>query len=282
MANHSRRSKKMYGKPSQVSPLSKLVSSQGKSPSAFLGKETVVQDSPREVQAIENVYEFFTKQRPLAWNYYSATVYEPMKITGNFWRNNQPIKIPIRTLDVNESLVLNHFEATILYRPIPEGTAVSDIKNGYFVALDTPMIPLGLSTGSSGSTPTGFLFNLVAEEASLYEAESRIQDVGSGSLRKDRNAPTSGFLRLNTNVLESGESTTSLYVFETGTLSAEYSCVVQPGAVGDPPTQILPYGLVTGLPVNDLRFGITIVFNVRGHVINRNDAALLKTLIQNN
>ena len=282
MTTHSRRSKKVYGEPSKISPVSKLQSPQGKSPSAFVEKETVLQESPRDVQAIESVYEFFTKQRPLAWTYFNEVVYEPLLTTGSSFANSSPTSVLITEIDVNECLLVSHFEASILYRPIPEGTAVGDIQDGYYVPLETPSIPVARTTGSTFNSEVGFLFNLRAQESALYDASVNVREQNYAGFLQATGAPKGGFTHLNANVLESAENSSALYVFETGPVTVDFTCIDSSSGSGNVPKGFFPYGLAWSLPLGDLRIGPVVMFNVRGHALNKNDAELLKILIQNN
>ena len=277
MSRHSGKSKRVYGGPNLPLPV--------KAPSAFVKKETVPQSEPSNIQQIENVYEFFTKQRPLAWNYYSSTVYDGLFTTGSSWGDptNSPTSIVLTELDVNEALVLSYLEANIIYRPIPDGTAVSDIQDGYFVALDSHSIPVGRTIGVSATTRTGFVFDLRAQESSLYEASLVVPNTaGTPGILRDRQAPTGGFTRLNVNVLEAAENSTALYIFETGPVSLEYLCIDISSGSGNVPRGFFPYGLAWTLPAADSRICPLVTFDVRGYKINKNDAELLKTLVQNN
>lgn len=275
MSSHSRKSKRLYGAPKAV-PL------QAKSPSAFLGKETVPQGAARPIQAIENVYEFFTKQRPLAWTYLNTVLYEPLLTTGSAFESSIPTVTLVKDLDVNECLILSHFEVSIQYRPIPEGTAVADIQNGYYVALDSPSIPPSLSTGTMVGNQVGFVFNLRAQEASLYEASNIVRGRNYAGFRRDGTVPQSGFVRLNTNVLANAENSTSIYIFESGPVTVDYTCIDSSSGSGNVPRGFFPYGLEWTIPLADLRIGPIVMYDIRGFVINKNDAELLKTLVQNN
>ena len=87
MPSHSRKSRRLHG----TDPLKQLRSVSDGVPSKHIEKQTVRRVEPREVQAIENVYEFFTKQRPLAWQYYYRQVTLPFKRTGTSRQDNDPI-----------------------------------------------------------------------------------------------------------------------------------------------------------------------------------------------
>ena len=275
MASHSRKSKRLYGT-HQAVPL------QAKSPSAFLDKETVPQGIARPIQAIENVYEFFTKQRPLAWTYLNTVLYEPLITTGPNFDESSPTTTLVKELDVNECLVLSYFEVSILYRPIPVGTAVADIQNGYYVALDSLSIPPALSVGTGIGNQVGFVYNLRAQESSLYEASNIVRERNYAGFRRDGTIPQGGFVRLNTNVLENAENSTSLYIFESGPVTVDYTCIDSSSGSGNVPRGFFPYGLEWTIPLADLRIGPVVMYDIRGFVINKNDAELLKTLVQNN
>jgi len=278
ISRHSKKSKRLYKNRTGVPP-------QAKSPSAFLKKETVPQEELRSVQQIENVYEFFTKQRPLAWTYYNSVVYDPLLTTGDNWRDpeNIPKSLLLTDLDVNECLIISHLEAKIMYRPIPEGTAVADIQDGYYVNLDVPFIPVGRTIGSSLNSQIGFVFDLRAQESSLYDASLIAPPTaGFAGFLGVREAPSGGFVKLGVNVLESAENSSALYIFESGPVTLQYYCIESSRPKGNVPRGFFPYGLDWTLPLADVRISPIITFDVRGHRINKNDAELLKTLVQNN
>jgi hypothetical protein len=270
--------KKLKRSSTKTSPLDKLRSVSNKSPARDIGKHTVVQEPPRSVLDAQLENLFFSKQRPLPWAYYSAVKYEPLRTTGATFSDNVAKEILVRELDVNEALVVNHFEASIIYRPIPESvTAVADIKPGHFVKLDSLMIPSGRPVLDPF---VGFSFDLVAEESALYEADNEIRNRTLAEFRKVIEAPTSGFSFLNTNVLANSDSSTSLYIFETGTVSAKYTCIDAGSGNNAPPVGFLPYGLNTTLPLIDQLYSMLVVFNIRGHVINKKDAQKLKDIVR--
>jgi hypothetical protein len=278
MSTHSKKSKRMYSGNYRVP-------NQATSPSAFLKKETVPQTAPREVQQIESVYEFFTKQRPLSWTPYSATVYDPLLTTGSSWSDDANVakSLLLTDLDVNECLVLSYLEAKIMYRPIPDGTAIADINPGYFVSLDVPSIPPVRTIGASLNDQIGFVFDLRAQESSLYDASIVAPPfAGFGGMLGLRAAPSGGFTRLNTNVLERAENSSALYMFESGPVTLDYLCIDSSSGAGNAPQGFFPYGLAWSLVLGSIRILPTISFDVRGHRINKNDAELLKTLLQNN
>ena len=281
MTAHSRRSKKVYGKTSSIRPVSKLQSPQGKSPSAFVKKETVVQGFPREVQAIESVYEYFTKQRPLAWQYFSRTVQAPLVCTGRTIADDVPNRLHVRTLDVNQSLVLNSLYASIVYRPITTAGIGAGTPLNHYVSLETPYLIRQQFEIGKDPKDFAFYYNLNAQSNSLYEANitSSIDPLPTSVLGDI--SPTDGFTKLGENVLENAESSTALYVFETGDVSVTFTCLDtisfdDVANTNNFPANFFPEGLSVSaiLPY--------VVFEIRGHMINKNDAELLKTLVQNN
>ena len=270
MPNHSKKSRRLHG----TDPLKQLRSVSNGVPSKHIEKQTVRQVEPREVQAIENVYEFFTKQRPLAWQYYYRQITIPFFRTGTSVQDNEPISTVIDTLDVNEGLVINHLSAQILYRPEPPGGI---IRPGNYVALDRVEVP---TVDEIGLLRSQFQFNLLSTTTRLYEANvsafSRPPSFSISVSNRD------GYSTLNDSVLNNGESATSFYVLEPGDLSVSYTAI--DSYVSTPPND-LAFGFLPFEAVEDnggLVASPKIVFNIRGHKITKNDAELLKQLIQNN
>ena len=278
MSNHSKKSRRLYG----TSPLEQLRSVSNKVPSKHVEKETIQRTTPREVQAIENVYEFFTKQRPLAWQYYYRQVTIPFFRTGTDDTDNDPISTVIDTLDVNEGLVINHLSCQILYRPEPP--AGFGVRPGNYVALERiecPTVDDLIPTLPPLRLRSFFEFNLQSSTTRLYEANvnaySEAPSFSVSTVNRD------GYSTLNDNVLVNGESATSLYVLETGDLNIEYSAI--DSYVSTPVANNIAFGFLPYEAVEDNGGVIAspkIVFDIRGHKINKNDAELLKSLIQNN
>jgi len=274
MSNHSKKSRRLYG----TSPLEQLRSVSNKVPSKHVEKETIQRTTPREVQAIENVYEFFTKQRPLAWQYYYRQVTIPFFRTGTDDTDNDPISTVIDTLDVNEGLVINHLSCQILYRP--ENPAGPAVRPGNYVALERIECPTVDDLVILGRLRSYFEFNLQSSTTRLYEANvnayTRPPSFSVTTVNRD------GYSTLNDNVLVNGESATSLYILETGDLKIEYSAI---DSYVSTPANNIAFGFLPYEAVEDSGGVIAspkIVFDIRGHKINKNDAELLKSLIQNN
>lgn len=270
---NSRRSK--LGDP----PLDHLRSVAHKSPAKDIGKSTVVQQEPREVVSVENSYAFFTKQRPLSWQYYYRQVTVPFYRTGTNDEDNVTFRTVIDTLDVNEALVVNSLTASILYRPEPSGS----IRPGNFIKVERVQVPTVDEFILLARLQSKFDFNLVCQSTRLYEANINADNsayvlptfVASVSNRD-------GFSTLNTNVLENAQSSTSLYALDTGEIAIEYNAIDS----------------YVSAPVNDFAFGFLpedavelngglvaspkIVFEVHGHKLNKNDAEFLKALIRKN
>jgi len=267
----------LYG----TSPLEQLRSVSNKVPSKHVEKETIQRTTPREVQAIENVYEFFTKQRPLAWQYYYRQVTLPFFRTGTNEQDNDPILTLVDTLDVNEGLVINHLSAQILYRPEPP--AGSSLRPGNFVALERLECPTvdEVIILPPTTLKSQFQFNLLSTTTRLYEANVSADSRQPLSFSLSV-ANRDGYSTLTDNVLSNGESTTSLYILETGDVQLQYTAIDSYVSV---PANALAFGFLPYEAVEDsggLIASPKIVFDIRGHKINKNDAELLKSLIQNN
>jgi hypothetical protein len=274
MTQHSKKSRRLYG----TDPLKQLRSVSNKVPSRYVDKETVRFSEPREVQAIENVYEFFTKQRPLAWQYYYRQVTVPLYRTGTSEEDNDPISTVIDTLDVNEALVINHLSAQILYRPEPP-TGFS-VRPGNYIAVERVEQPTVEDFFIVVALRSRFQFNLLSTTTRLYEANvsANVPDPTFSLSVANRD----GYSTLNTNVLENNDSGTSLYVLETGDLSVSFSAI---DSYVSTPANALAFGLLPYDAIEDnggLVASPKIVFDIRGHKITKNDAELLKQLIQNN
>lgn len=221
-----------------------------KQPIKDLGKETKVQKEARNILPTENVWDFYTKQRPISFQYYSRMLGLPFASTAAF--PDELATFRVDDLDENKSLVINHFAAYVSYRP--DGT-VGGPQENYRVSLEGPALAF---------TPnTNFGFNLKSETGALYDAS------GNGAFFIVT-AATQGFTFLNQNVLNNGNSDTSLYIFESGEIQVDYKFITA-GA------------LQTFFPGNftTLEYQAYINFDIRGHLINRTDANLLRELILN-
>jgi hypothetical protein len=209
-----------------------------------LGKETKVQKEARNVMPTENVWDFYTKQRPISFQYYSRLVSRPFVDTTGL--ADQKGVFLFETLDENQALVINYLKATVNYR-IDSAAANREYRE--------PLSNLGLSYPSFE-----FGFNLESQDGALYDAK------GSGINIAITRSDFQGFNILNENVLENGSSDTSLYIFESGQLSVSYKFL-------GTPNQFLNTAI--GVPLAQ------IYWDIRGHLINRTDANLLRELILN-
>jgi len=231
-----------------------------KQPIKDLGKKTKVQKEARNILPTENVWDFYTKQRPISFQYYSRMLGYNFTPTVPF--PNAVNSQLVDTLEESQSLVINHFAAYVSYRP--DGTAGGPQEN-YRVALD--------DVGLASTRDTQFGFNLTSETGALYDAN----DATNTGFFPVGFIPTSGFVFLNRNVLDNGNSDTSLYIFESGDLFVNYRYVPT-----DPITS-LPIPETSFFPGNftGLEYRPWINFDIRGHLINRTDANLLRELILN-
>lgn len=269
---HSKKSRRMYASPQEILRASDKV------PSKNMDKRTVRREEPREVLETSRVYEFFTKQKPLAWQYYYRQVTIPFFRTGTEESDNKPFSTVIDSLDVNEGLVINHLSCQILYRPEPP--AGKSVRPGNFIALERMEVPTVDEAPIVSALKSRFQYNLMSTTTRLYEANvsafSRPPTFSLSVSNRD------GFSTLNDNVLGNGDSGTSLYVLETGDLSVEYTAI---DSYESTPVNDLAYGFLPYDAVEDFGGAMSspkIVFDVRGHKITKNDAQLLKSLIQNN
>lgn len=254
-----------------------------KQPSKNINKETVQRAIPRNVQAIENAYEFFTKQRPISWQYYAKQITFPFWRTGTNFQDNEPFSHVIETLDVNEALVINHLSVSIAYRPVTDPTTpLTDIPPGYYNYLSGPILPTVYEEFLFlVDMKAVFNFNLLSATGALYESNA-FANVGnnkSGFFGGFNTSERDGFTQINENVLNNAESSTALYIFEAGDISATFTTIDSyKTALSNFAFGFLPPDLV--FPNGGVRVSPKIIFDIRGHKLNKNDAQLLKALIK--
>ena len=216
-----------------------------KQPIKDLGKETKVQKEARNILPTENVWDFYTKQRPISFQYYSRLVSRPFVDTTGL--ADQKGVFLFETLDENQALVINHLKVRVNYKVDPANAVHPEYRES--------LSNLGISYPD-----TEFGFNLESQDGALYDAK------GTGFALIVRHN-FEGFSILNENVLDNGSSDTSLYIFESGQLSVSYKFL---GAVNS------YLNFTAGAPPLP-----QIYFDVRGHLINRTDSNLLRELILN-
>ena len=248
MTTHSRQSKRTYSPPQAGT---------SRQPSKDTGKVTRSMLPPRNVQPIESVYEFFTKQRPLAWSYYYRSRALESRLSAGFFTNGELVRIEIDTIEEGYALVLNSLTVTFTY-------------NVNSSASDRPNVKGTLGDYDLVGAP--FYYNISSDEQALADVNNvfarnvtGLADVGADA----------GFTVLNQQVLSNNDSGTALYLFEPGKLYLDFFC----GLNG---TLFYEY-CDTTIPKSQLK-DLKPIFHiqVKGHLLNKCDAQLLKSLIQNN
>lgn len=267
----SKKQKRSHG-----TPLQKLRSVSNRVPSNHIEKTTIVREEPVVFQDVISRDLFSSKQRPTSWQYYSRVVALPFLRTGTDDSNNEPYLYTFDSLDVNEALVINHFSAQIMYRPYTEPPEV--LRPGYFVTLDKISLPPVLDTiFGFVNVDARFEFNLFSSTSRLYEANVS-SDAGGGFIVAVSNRD--GFSTINDNVLHNGDSSTSLYVLDTGSVSVGFSAIDSYVAV---PPNLFAYGFLP-YDVSPDNLGLyaapRIVFEIRGHKITKKEAERLKALVR--
>tara|TARA_B100001057_G_scaffold495992_1_gene596292 strand:- start:2255 stop:2908 length:654 start_codon:yes stop_codon:yes gene_type:complete len=213
----------------------------------------------REVQSVESVYEFFTKQRPLAWSYYyRSRALEAQQGATLFFTDGQRVRLEIDTIDEGYALVVNSLTVTFTYNVNP---STSDRPNVKGTLNDYDLVG------------ADFYYNISSDESSLADVNKVFANNQIGGLSEV--SPDAGFNVLNQDVLSNNDSGTALYLFEPGKLYVDFFCGLNgPGFYGYCDTTI---------PLSDLK-SLKPIFHIeiKGHLLNKGDALLLKSLIQNN
>jgi len=220
-------------------------------------KLTVPQVTPKTVQSIENVYEFFTDNRPLGFNYYTRGGSRVLVSTTAF--ANEKAVVDVDTFTEGTVLIINYLKAYVAYRP-NGAVGVGQRANYYEVLSDVGMINLDFEWG------------LISDDASLYDSnfieQPALLAANTGS----------NFMLLNQNVLYNNQAGTSLYIFETGKLSFFYrmnDTVVNLAAA-------LPPNALPAASTTYDEYRPKIRFDIRGHLLNRSDGDLLRELLTRN
>jgi len=249
MTTHSRQSKRTYSPPQTRS---------SRQPSKDTGKVTRSMVPSRNVQPIESVYEFFTKQRPLAWAYYyRSRALEARDGASLFFTNGERKRLEIDTIDEGYALVVNSLTATFTYNINP---STSDRPNVKGTLNDYDLVG------------ADFYYNISSDENSLADVNKVFANNAAGLSEVGADA---GFNVLNQDVLSNNDSGTALYLFEPGNLYVDFFC-----GLGGPGF----YGYCdTTIPLADIKSLLPIFhIEIKGHLLNKGDALLLKSLIQNN
>jgi hypothetical protein len=216
-------------------------------------KRTIDRGTPRpdEIQKVENTYEFFTRQRPFAWEPYTFTGSETFQDTSGF--SGQTISFQFDTIPSRKSLIINYFEVGVHYLPYGNLPLVN-----YTIRLDDPFTLTRVVDPATGQVAS---FGLTSSTEALYHARTRpdFSTFVTGRALSD-------FTMLNTNVLDFGnDGGTSLFVSENADLRFTYSCPINPLTLVD----IVAYPDAKIINLN---------FTVRGHLINVRDYDTLKVL----
>lgn len=249
MTTHSRQSKRTYSPQAADTP---------RQPSKNTGKVTMPMVPSREVQSVESVYEFFTKQRPLAWSYYyRSRALEAQDGATLFFTDGQRVRLFIDTIEEGYALVINSLTATFTYNVNPPTSDKFNVKatlNDYdLVGAD-------------------FYYNISSDESSLADVNKVVATNVAGLTEVGADA---GFNVLNQDVLSNNDSGTALYLFEPGGLYVDFFCGLSaPGFFSYCDTNIALADIKSLKPIFHVE--------IKGHLLNKGDALLLKSLIQNN
>ena len=183
-------------------------------PSVYEEKNTVSQVSESPPVSVQQANDFFTKQRPLSWQYYyrSFTLNSVGTNDGPDALDTGPngVTVNLDTIPEGRALVINHFRLSFGYKPYlsPTPAIGQDI---YFFFDDLQLIDLPFS------------FGLVSTQTSLADVTSTLNTSYTPGSQPDPNTNPnadafSGYRVLNQNVLLNGDSATSLYILEPSTL----------------------------------------------------------------
>jgi hypothetical protein len=167
-----------------------------------------------------------------------------------------------------------------MYRPTPDA---GPVRPGNFVQIDNVEVPTIDELTLGSPLRAKFKFNLSSTTTRLYEANVSADrgnftlDIAYGGLVVSNR---DGFSTLNSNVLVNAQSSTTLFILETGDVAVDFDAIdsyvstpANPFAFG-----FLPYAateIIDGTVASP-----KIVFDIRGHKINKNDAELLKEILR--
>ena len=265
-------------------PLSKAVKETHAQPSIYLNKETMPQVEQESPLLSELTNEFFTKQRPDSWQYYyrSFTLKNADNEVAGLNTPAGGVLLDLDEIPNGQALVINYFKVCFGYK-------ANALESGQRIPPFAPPAPL---PGSQKYTffednaliDLNFCFNLQSSQSVLadvngvYDAQYIPGDTfnkpATATALDPRDGAFAGYRTLNQNVLENGESSTSLYIFEPSTLLFRY--ILNPSY----PNKLYEYMDLTTVPTLLKHVQPTLFIEVRGHLLNRLDGQLLQSLVQ--
>lgn len=236
---------------------------------SLASKEPLVPVDQRHspITQIENSYEFYTRQRPLSFTPFYRKMVRPLYDTKNttsvsFVNNGKASEDFFNVLE-GECVIVNHFEANILYLPYRDFSSASvTVQQNVAATRIGDNGADAITNEATNLNGTPFSFGLNSSSNSLYDSEV-ISFFSGFNPAGDKGV---GFSTLNQNVLDFGnDGGTTLYIPENSIVKYVYEFFVNPNRV---------------IPQPALNNYVLISFEVRGHKTTMRDYEIIRRFNQ--
>jgi hypothetical protein len=217
-------------------------------------RENHIEDANRVIR-VDNSLEFFTKQRPKSFTYYTRYVETGGLPSSVATGTGTPytVILPVDNIPTNQSLLINYFECRLsIVRP--ESLAFPVASPDY--SIEAPSGILGM--GNFASDEWGF--DLISEGV-------RLADAGAGLNKATNVSQGDGWKTLFQNVLSNGNSDSTLFVLPNSDLRV-YLRFGPSFSLANR----LPYTAHPALAKWNFQF------DIRGHLLNLTDSNIIDQL----
>ena len=263
-----------------------------KSPSNFIGKETVQQSMPEKRYPAELFEFFYSRNPPKSWVPFRKEVIREFQTTSTSIEDLTPVSIEVLEVLESEALVLTGLTCRVIYRPITKTMPLDEISLGYFETLDQSALITGGGTAFDAvpnfrNTALAFSYSLTHANDVLFN--NKTTTTGNFTpyfvVNSDFTSQAT-FNQLNTNVLALPEFNNATYVLESGSLNIDFYLVDEEsssffGSAGSPAYNYLPSSLKVLDDFGGRGFLISplIIWTVEGYRLNRTDSNVLRKYI---
>ena len=243
-------------KPTDKSNIHKVPSPSREHANSKSSRENHFEGDRNSVIRVDNSLEFFTKQRPKSFVYYTRYV-ETDPFTKKVG-NELQFSLPVDYIPSNQTLLINYLECRVkIIEPEPQ-VEVGGVKYGKLWGIDAPTTLFNVGVG--GVEQWGF--DILGENVRLADAKYGNATTVTGPFTND------GFKTIFQNVLSNGNSDTTLFVLP----NSDYSIYLYFGEFYDLLERLPPSASASGDP----RFQFQ--FDIRGHLLNLTDSNIIDQL----
>lgn len=239
-------------KPTDKSNIHKVPSPSREHASSKSSRENHFEGDRNSVIRVDNSLEFFTKQRPKSFVYYTRYV-ETTPFTKKVGATYE-VDLDVDFIPSNQTLLINYLECRVkIIEPEPQGATT-----GSLWGIDAPTTLFNV--GAGGAEQWGF--DILGENVRLADAKYGNATAVTGPFTNE------GFKTIFQNVLSNGNSDTTLFVLP----NSDYKIFLYFGEFYDLEARLPPSASASGDP----RFQFQ--FDIRGHLLNLTDSNIIDQL----